>query len=141
LYPPHRETILQIAIKQKHVAMVEMLLNHGADSNTTNAGEIRRCTMRLFLGAEDIAVVLLDNGATIEAEDNSRVTALARAGYMSTVEVVRVLSERGWKYCEVVCFDVDAKWPEGMQEYSTEGARSMQRHRSQITCQMTISRQ
>jgi ankyrin repeat protein len=125
-------TALQIAVKKRHTAVVEVLLAQAADPNHKNSEgstalhmvkDVRAAQALLVKGADVtardkqgktalmmphtavIAQVLLDGGAGVNAIDKNGWTALMYAAYVGEEDRVRTLLERG--------ADVDAKNAKG----------------------------
>jgi hypothetical protein len=76
--------------------MINLLLEHHANVNVRSVPEgatpLMHATQRKLL---DAVVILLDNGADINAADKSGFTSLHRACEMGSTEIVKILLERG----------------------------------------------
>jgi ankyrin repeat protein len=90
-----KETPLHVALRQGHVEVARVLLEHGAG---TEARDGRGCTPLLCasrFGQVELARVLLEHAAETEARDGDDLTPLLRASRFGLVELARVLLKHG----------------------------------------------
>jgi ankyrin repeat protein len=94
-YPGESATILNLAVKRSSAALVNLLLNHGADPNANAHGGSPPLHDAARVGSAPIALLLLNAGASVEATDNYGHTAMHRACQVGSVEVMSLLRDRG----------------------------------------------
>ena len=90
-----KETPLHVALRQGHVDVAQLLLEHGAD---IEAQDDDKCTPLLLAsqcGDVEVARILLERGADTEARDYMKRTPLLLASEYGHEDVVRVLLEHG----------------------------------------------
>ena len=96
--------LIFIAIRNNCIDVVEALIGKGADINAKinkfnsilNIDIIETALMvAIHSSATNIAKLLIENGATIELEDNPNATPLSYAIYYGNPEIVKMLIERG----------------------------------------------
>ena len=89
-------TILQVAIRAKNIEMTQLLLEYKADANTAfnNAGRTAPLHHMLRAGNAEIAKMLINNGADINARTRYKETSLHLAVKYNHAEVVKLLLER-----------------------------------------------
>jgi len=85
-------TPLTFAAGRRHIDMVRYLLEKGADVRIRNTAGM---TPLFFAGTPEIATVILDNGADIDAPSNDGTTPLLAAVWRGRSELIRYLLERG----------------------------------------------
>ena len=86
---------LTIACINKQVAIVELLLDHGADLNATNARGFPPLLCAAKVGSKEIADILLFHGADVEQTDRHGRTALMIAASEGHVGVMEMLLSKG----------------------------------------------
>jgi ankyrin repeat protein len=90
------ETALLNAVSRKHMEIVELLLKAGADVSAKNRFDFNALTMAVAANEQDLAALLLDNGANVET-DTSTLTPLMFAANAGNVDMIRFLVKRGAK--------------------------------------------
>jgi ankyrin repeat protein len=79
--PPFTRTALQIAVRHKHLDIVRLLLEFGADVNATGGGGLTALLYAMLSDHPnlDLVRVLLEAGADVNARDGVKYTPLHRA--------------------------------------------------------------
>ena len=90
------ETPLNLAILGDHPAVVDLLIEKGADIRARNSGGFTALHAAAYVGDVDAAGKLLGNGANVDDQENKAgVTPLAVAAEDGHVEMARGLAEHG----------------------------------------------
>lgn len=90
------EPELTMAVRQKNVQKVQLLISNGANVNETDEGAEQTPLMRA-VQVQDSALVqiLLAHGAVVNAQDDFGKTALMFAAEKDNTEIVRMLLRKG----------------------------------------------
>src|SRR5262249_26207869 len=90
------ETALINAVSNKHAEIAELLLKAGADVSIKNHYNFNALNIVVAANDEQLAALLLDHGANVEAE-TSTLTPLMFAASAGNVDMIRFLVKRGAK--------------------------------------------
>ena len=90
-----KETPLHVASRHGHMDVTQLLLKHGADTETQDDDKSTPLFLALRGEHVEVARVLLKYGANSEARDSYICTPLLLASMRGYVEVVRILLEHG----------------------------------------------
>jgi ankyrin repeat protein len=90
-----KETPLHVALRQGHVEVIRVLLEHGADAEARNKDNRTPLLWASRLRHVELAQVLLEHGADTEARDGDNCTPLLCASRDGQVELARVLLKHG----------------------------------------------
>ena len=82
------------AVENGHDAVVNALLDRGAEVNTQNNYDITALMLAAYDGKVAMVEALLDRGAEIETQAKNGYTALISAATQGHVEVVNILLDR-----------------------------------------------
>jgi ankyrin repeat protein len=89
-------TPLHVAVAQGSVPLVEILIAHGANLEALSEDRgARAIHLAATFGELEMLTLLLDDGAEIEAQDNTGQTPLLIAAATNNLEAVNVLLDRG----------------------------------------------
>lgn len=95
---PDQKNPLRLAVNRRHIGIVKMLLERGADANA-QSGEKNQVGTAIFeaAGTGEVAIVklLLEYGADPAIQSESYGNALEAAAYASAYEIVELFLERG----------------------------------------------
>ena len=101
-------TALSIASSNGNIAIMTVLLSHGADVNHTNFNQWSPLHFSAYNGHDTAAVLLLSNGADVNQVNNDGWTALHEAAHGGKDAVVAVLIDKG---ADVNKTDIDGDKP------------------------------
>jgi ankyrin repeat protein len=90
------ETALLNAVSNKFTPVVKILLDAGADVSVKNRFNFNALNTAVAANDQDLAALLLDHGANLEAE-SSTLTPLMFAASAGNVDMIRFLVKRGAK--------------------------------------------
>lgn len=95
----HRETYrappLHLAVRQGDVAVVELILRHGADVSAADDRGRTPLHHAIDEGHAELARLLIDRGAPLDARDESGMTPIYMAASKDQSEILSLLEERG----------------------------------------------
>ena len=90
-----KETPLHVALRQGHVEVIRVLLEHGANAEARDKHNRTPLLWASRFRHVDLAQVLLEHGADTEARDGDNRTSLLWASQDGQVELARVLFKHG----------------------------------------------
>lgn len=90
-------SLLSQAIRTKNVTLAKIFLKHGANPNLKNkdfleSTSLMQCTN---VNSVDMVILLLDNGADVNIQDNHGDSAIHWSAYYGQVEITRLFMEHG----------------------------------------------
>ena len=88
-------TPLHVALRRGHLEVARVLLEHGADTEARNSGDLTPLLWASKKGYAEVARDLLEHGADTEARDSDNHTPLLWASKKGYAEVARDLLEHG----------------------------------------------
>lgn len=88
-------TALHLAVQNGSLAVVNLLLSHGADVNSQKNNLATPLHLAATCGFLDIAKVVVYNGANIDSQDIEQLTPMHRAALYNKVEILEFLVKRG----------------------------------------------
>ena len=90
-----KETALHVALRRGHVAVAQLLLEHGADVDARDDAGFTPLLLASREGHAALVRILFEHGADTEARDNDKRTSLFLAVEDDHVETVHILLEHG----------------------------------------------
>ncbi len=88
-------TPLMIAISQRKIEIVRILLDSGLSPNQSDSKGYTPLMLASFLNEANIIQLLIDHGADVNAKSRSGFSALIYAIYVNAIEAVKVLQKNG----------------------------------------------
>jgi ankyrin repeat protein len=83
------------AAESNKIAISRLLLKHGADVNLSSPGEVSIWETALYKGSDEIAVLLIENGAFIPKQSTRLQAALSKAVLQNSLAAVKALVAAG----------------------------------------------